>query len=895
MKTNKAIIILFLMVGLCGSAMAFARLKWMTQANINVEEAGLIETILPMEAHRASSEKHGRQTLDLNLTGPDGRSRAFELFWASEGEVENVAVAPENVELLDDKRLLWEAPLREGNDYSGITIRLTPSSYAGKVEIEGLEGDTWTTLARGLPIAGLTNEISFKFMARKLKKIRLHFSGYDRQFAETPIFVTNIELLTQKPGSKIFSGEMPAVFEESAIEGGIELRVFLPGSGLHLTGLEINTEAQFKGKWQLGREHIELGKREFKTESTGSVKAVSDDAKSLFIGQSGFWGGRVILVRLFSDDYFGKVTSVKVRALMPRILFNAETTGEYYLQTGIGREVVVSSRPQADVKATVSFVECGKVRTNADWQAENLLQDYSIKGGPFSAAGYAWQADFSIEKPGFFQLVTSSEVALEKYRQSLRIVKNDVQIPFFLGRRELREIQVSVEKSVDPQVNRSIFLVRLPESGAALQAISFKARGVFDRRISFERHFAGKVGWQSWQQRRWSNNSDREAKFTFYLQDFPMDQKELRILVDHGNNQAIDFNDFQGLISAQDLFFVATEAGGYKLFGGNDEVFAPVYDLAIVQNKLLEMFPEKVKHSEPVKLVTAEVKTAAVEQGAAFNDSGYTWVATFPVDVVGLYQLNLNRQASLDDNRAGLRLVKNGLQVPYFWGQKHQASMAQDFSINYEKGINTTYCQIKLVTASRNWRSLVFHSSGVFKRRVELQIRKPGKMGWQVFHTAEWISQQSGSTSLNMAIDLLPVGETELQLVISHGDNQPIEIQSVVAVFESQSLLFNAVETGEYKLFGGNSKARAPVYDLALIKNSLLKSQPRQIQLGEPESFKGRTDVQKHLEETFSETGWGLYIVLGLVTAILIILIVKLFPEEQPEKESQEKTEQDKE
>jgi len=35
------------------------------------------------------------------------------------------------------------------------------------------------------------------------------------------------------------------------------------------------------------------------------------------------------------------------------------------------------------------------------------------------------------------------------------------------------------------------------------------------------------------------------------------------------------------------------------------------------------------------------------------------------------------------------------------------------------------------------------------------------------------------------------------------------------------------------------------------------------------------------VEEAFSDRGWGIYAILGLVTAILLVLIVRLFPEEK--------------
>lgn len=858
---------------------AEAQDNWMSRAAIVAPSSGTVETLLPMDMHRIKSARGAENTLDLALVGPDGNLRAFELFWKAAGEPQNMILNAQRTELLEDKRIFWETSLSQNFKYSKINLEVEHSSFTGKVDAEGYCAGEWISLVTGMPIKS-TGEAEFTFPESTLEKVRFFFSGYDRNFAQTPIFVKKVAIVAQKQGSNYAATQIAAEFEQTSIEGGVELRIFLPGSGLNLKNIEISTSAQFKGVWKLGREKIVLGKRDFQQAAQGEILSIGKERQKFFINYKSFWDSRVILLRLTSAEFFGQVNVVKIEANLPRMIFVADQAGEYFAQTGLEKEAVVFENPVSEFGQPNLQLSFATATANPEWQAESLLKGYSAKGGPFQPDGYTWKTSFMVEHPGFMQLITSDQVCLERYRNSLRIIKDDAQIPYFMGREEWRQLAINVDQTYEADHNRSVYVIHLPQGSSSLAAISFAARGVFERNLLFEKHVSGQISWQPWQKRLWTNTTDKETVFTLPLYEFPEDQSELRMTIDHGSNQAMAVENFKGLYKAQDLFFVATEPGQYLLVGGNPTAGAPVYDLAIVQDQLLELAPAKILHGPVEKSVVSETEGQAVDQGASFNDSGYTWMASLSVEAPGFYRFALNMEAALDNNRDCLRLVKQGMQVPYFAGKLSEETCELKFAPDYEKKTNTTFIEVELPTASKNWQSLILYTSGIFIRNTVLEIRKPGRLGWKTFARQDWTSRTDTESSLSFSLDRLPEGEKELRLVIPHGDNRPIEISAVKASYRGQELLFNAAEAGEYQLYGGNSKAKAPVYDLALIKNNLLKSEPRQIKLGNTFNFKGGTDVQKHLQETFSETGWGLYFILGLVTALLLILIIKLFPEE---------------
>ncbi|HAE37787.1 MAG TPA: hypothetical protein DCG57_04010 [Candidatus Riflebacteria bacterium] len=875
---GKIIIILgFLII----ASFAAAEDNWHARGSIAASATGLIEAVLPAELHEWYPRKGRTDTLDLSLFGPDGNSRAFELFWRSAGENQPMAIQPQKRELLDDKRLLLEAALPAGYSYNFVRAEIDYDSYAGKVDIECQLDGKWQMLAAGVPVQRADGILSVwaDLPEAAYTAVRLTFSGYSRDFSQIPVFVRSIRVTAKQVGSDYAREQLQPSFEEAAIDNGTELRVMLPGSGLSLDRLEIKTAAPFKGSWQIGYERMLLGRRDFEMIAQGRVEAIGSEPLKLTIAHSCVWEHRVMLVKLISNEFFGRVDQVKALARLPRVVFAVDQPGVWNFKTGLDNPALIRENPGVSGRVP-ELLAIGDLNERAEWRSENLLKNYALKGGPFNPAGYAWKCSFAVGSPGFYQLVSDSKVGLGRFQDSMRIVKDETQVPYFLGRSEIRHLAVTSESAYDSAANRSTYLITLPH-GARPDSLRVYARGIFERNLSFEKHVAGMVSWQPWQKRLWKNQNESESALTLSLQDFPDDQTEIRMHVDHGSNQPLDIYGISGLYRAHDLFFIAHEAGDYELFGGNPAVRAPTYDLAIVQQKLLDMTPVKIPVGPVLEIADMSTAAKPVDQGALFNNAGYSWVATFSVTVPGFYQLGLNMQASLDDNRIGQRLVKNDKQVPFFAGASEKAKADIFISPEYDKAKNVTSCVIKLPLASKRWQSLRIHSSGVFSREAMLEISKPGRLGWQIFKKASWTSRSENQAVLEIQLAGLREGETDLRLVVAHGDNSPIEITAVEGTYYTESLFFHAAEAGEYRLYGGNSKVRAPIYDLALIKDHMLKNEPSRIQLGEAAAFSGDLDIKRQFDEAFSETGWGLYAVLGVVTLLLIIIIVKLFPEEE--------------
>ncbi len=81
--------------------------EWYKEGRLDIAETGMIESVLLPGLHlTAGSLSAADYTLDLTLTGPDGKNRPFELFWAEKGDVQRITLEASSLKLDDQKRLI---------------------------------------------------------------------------------------------------------------------------------------------------------------------------------------------------------------------------------------------------------------------------------------------------------------------------------------------------------------------------------------------------------------------------------------------------------------------------------------------------------------------------------------------------------------------------------------------------------------------------------------------------------------------------------------------------------------------------------------------------------------------------------------------------------------------
>ncbi|MBN1626059.1 MAG: hypothetical protein JW944_05995 [Deltaproteobacteria bacterium] len=576
--------------------------NWLSESQINIVETGMIKTVLLPGLHCLGTEASSATVypLDLSLIGPDGKPRAFELFWTGKGNTQKVSLAASSIKLDDQRRLLWEGSIPDNFNAKRIIVGIPDKNYVGKVDIHGLASSGWRMLAEDIALYKTTGEDDavIEIPEGEYKRLRLYFSGYDAKFQEIPAFVEQVEIEGEVLKTGYAEDIIRPEFEQAHDEKSVEIRATLPGSGIWIDNLTITTGAVFQGAWQLGCETIVVGEQVFQEIRSGERSLVNNDNTSLVIGLGIKSEGERLIVKLDSQDYFGEILDVSIKARLPHMIFFADQKGLYTARTGLGKKAYINERTAGLETGVYQAMEFSEIKTNPMWHPDDLAQDYMTKGGPFKGDGYTWEAPLHIDNPGFYRLVLNDRAGLEDNRQGLRLVKDDVQVPYFFGRKEKRKISIKQDLEYDKENNRSVMPLTLPYESGHWTAVQLTGKGIFKRKIIIETRQPGKAGQQTWLARDWISAQNEMSSFTLGINELPRDRTEMRLIIDHGDNQPIELEDIQAVYQSQDLFFLASDAGTYQVFGGNPDAQAASYDISIVRNYLLKTEPAKINMGE---------------------------------------------------------------------------------------------------------------------------------------------------------------------------------------------------------------------------------------------------------------------------------------------------------
>lgn len=868
--------------------------NWKAKSEAIVGASGTVEAFLPLALHRYIPDS---KMYDLSLIGPDGNSRALNLYWKEAQKASYTVVHAKTVILLDDKRILWEADVNANSKFNHLVVTVGGKGASGKLSFEVKQGSDWVQIASDIAIQTKNNQqfAEVNFDDTYVKKMRLYFTGLNDKFEKAHLFTKKVVLSGDAFDAALCVTSTELKHNEVKVKDFDEIRMELPGSGLRIIKLQIKTKAFFKGSWQLGKESIVLGKKEFVEYKSGKISKIDSDSNTILLDIGEIWPERSIIVRLKSDNYFGEIKKIECYVMVPKMVFVADQPGKYTLETGHNKPVGISEFVSKTNLGNSSEISFGTTVTDEQWQPESILQKFAIKGGPFNPDGYNWRCPFDIKRTGFYELPLSSEICLNEQISKLRIAFDNAQIPYFIGSTILGETDMKFSCVYDKQANRSTYSIKFPARNSRLPYIDFYAGGIFNRNLVLQKHVSGKVGWQDFKYVNWVKTTEQSEKLRISMANFPSDLKELRVVINNGSNEPLKITKVLGEYYSNNLYFVATSPGKYFLYGGNDKANSAKYDLSMVQDKLINLLPLKINCGARENLTNSKLGSSLNDvKGAAFDDSGYSWVATFAVTAPGLTQVILSDKASLDSNPDAFRIVKDGIQIPYFKGNTTELRTV-NIQVNeeYDKNKNISYYMVKLPIVSNKWNQLELHASGVFNRTPLIELRKSGNLGWKTWKKMSWTGLNQNETILRIPLSSLPKGETELRIIIENGDNSAIKISKILALYQTHDLFFIAGNSGEYSLYGGNSDGKTPSYDISLIKNKLLKSEPNKVKIGKLVT-KSTINVKKQLKKVFSDKGWGLYIVLGIVTLILVVMIFMMFPEVEPEKkenDSEKKTE----
>jgi len=572
--------------------------QWHYQASAQVTQPGLIETMLPAGVFFGTDGAAKTSQLDLTLVGPDNNLRSFELFWKGDTGPRSVALKPSRL-LFDKKRMLvWEADAPKDLLVETIRIDVEALQTMGTVKIEGLDAKGWHVLAENAALyaSGGRSGAEISVKPGIYEKLRLSFKGYDKRFRETTLPVTSVTLSGKNAAQDFAEQSVALKFSDKTDDRMRVLSTTLPGLGLWIKNIEIATEAQFQGTWELGIEDVSGGKLQFQKFFSGSVATVGTKGALLEIPVNRYWNTRSLVLRLDPGSrYIGAVTTMAASVNLPRMIFYADKAGEYLAQTGSGSQVNIQETPVDKERKKSAAVAFSATQENPQWQPESLLKKYAVAGGPFDAKGFRWQSRLRVAEAGYYRLVFDREASLRPGSGTVRIVKDGIQIPYFSGPSEEQKIDLAAAPEYDKKKNRTFWTIDLPDRSTDLRELSAESEGIFDRTVLIEVPLQGHAGWQAWRTMRWQNATQAASVLRVSLAGLPRDADKLRIAMEHGDNRPIELKKLQTSYGAPALLFLAAAPGEYALFGGNDKVGAANYDLTLVQAHLAGVLPKTVE------------------------------------------------------------------------------------------------------------------------------------------------------------------------------------------------------------------------------------------------------------------------------------------------------------
>src|SRR5581483_771874 len=173
----------------------------------------------------------------------------------------------------------------------------------------------------------------------------------------------------------------------------------------------------------------------------------------------------------------------------------------------------------------------------------------------------------------------------------------------------------------------------------------------------------------------------------------------------------------------------------------------------------------------------------------------------------------------------------------------------------------------------------------LFKRTARLYEEREDPRGVpfrRLLGQASWVrTPEQAPTLLQISIQQR-TETTRLVLEVERGDNSPLTLDALQFHYRAPHLLFKGSAREDYWLYYGDPMAAHPQYDIALVADSLLSSKSLTATLDQEEPLKA---TSSHIFSNLTRSmRLALWLSLGIATAILLFIVIKLLPVELNEK-----------
>ena len=366
--------------------------------------------------------------------------------------------------------------------------------------------------------------------------------------------------------------------------------------------------------------------------------------------------------------------------------------------------------------------------------------------------------------------------------------------------------------------------------------------------------------------------------------------RELLVHIHNGDSPPLTLEGVRFKRLPMDLRFRAAVAGNYLLLSGNPQATPPHYDLAAFADVMrdapatpvtpgdLEAMPD---YHPRESLATAPLPDVPLT-GAPLDTKDWTQHRAIGIDRPGVQELELDLEALARSRPdfADLRVLRAGNQIPYVL---EQPALARSLTLAAAatpdaKRPSVSIWQLHLPQAGAPLRRLVLASTTpLFQRefRIYEKLTTPeGRAYESTLASGSWSRTPEPGVPETRIFDLMDRLRTDtVWIETDNGDNPPIALGTVQAVYPVVRLIFKVADAGGFELVYGNPAANTPRYDLSLVAVKLLTSSRNVATLAAGDSNSTTRNAFSGLKGGY--VFWG---ALALVVIVLLVVVAKLLP-----------------
>jgi len=593
-------IVLLLSVACVGrAAIALDATAWRHQQPFSVIAPGITRLELPAATLNASRP----QLEDIRLLAPSGAESPFVIERASLTPPRSAPVRGFKSSITDGSTVI-EIETGSADAIESVVLDTPSSNFikAARIEASG-DGAQWNEIAKNEVVFRQSNgagRLRIPFASASHGRLRITVD--DRRTQPVPFTAARIEFTDQRPLT-VPQGAAIARREEKPNE--TVLSVDLGTANLNLAKLRLSvTDPVFSRRVTVSYDHDDNGTNRSVTAASAVVYRVTTNdglgAESLDVPVHKILpAAKVTLTIENGDSPPLNVSGIEAARQPVSLIFFARETGEWRLMTG-NRTI---GAPSYDLGAldrqlrqgSAAKAQVGALAENPAFKEQPALPDVEPEGANIDLKKWRFRKPVITNQAGVLRVELDAETLAHAQASlaDLRVIQNERQIPFLVDHTNAdRHVEAALATESDPK-RRTVSLWRMTVPLDGLPATKLTCTSttpLFDRTLTvwakrkdhMGNEFRTRLGAARWTKR--SENKDNEFSIPLASARVP---EIFFIETDNGDNPPIEIANVKLHYSASAVVAKLTGSAPIHLYFGNDEAYAPRYDLQLVRAELL--------------------------------------------------------------------------------------------------------------------------------------------------------------------------------------------------------------------------------------------------------------------------------------------------------------------